>query len=373
MRPGRDPAELFGLVEHYESLGIHRTGSVVDDVTARWFVDELAATGLAVHTEPVPFDRWECDVSVHVGDSTVECLAVPYEWTGDIDTTNVAVVDLEQGLGTDISVIAPHVRRAREASYEAAVFATRHPKGALVGINRPLSSAPVDFPVFLVAGSQLGALRSSTVRVVATARVEPGTATNVVGTTAGSGPRIMLTTPLNGWFTCAGERGSGIAVLFDLIARLAGEHELLVVATGGHELGYFGAHEWLAAQRRLQSPLLAEIGSVIHIGASIAVESKPGTLTPIRRALTTVDASSIGTLREALAPIGLDPVPSSTSWTGESEIWCELGLPMLSFSGAGVDFHTPLDLAASVTSPGALSRVADAVAQATLALNSYAR
>ena len=46
---------------------------------------------------------------------------------------------------------------------------------------------------------------------------------------------VLITTPLTGWFGCAGEQGTGVAVLLDLVERFA-DRPLLVLATGGHEL-----------------------------------------------------------------------------------------------------------------------------------------
>jgi hypothetical protein len=376
MQPGRPPEELYKWVLEYERLGSHRTGSDGDELTAQWLAEKLALAGLTVRIDEVPFTGWQCQGAVRSGSDDIEALAVPYEWEGSIATNNVAIVDLDQGLGADASVFDEPIRQARDAGYEAVVCATRHHEGSLVGVNRPRERAGHGFPVFLVGGAELPKLKSSVVRIDATAASTASATSNVIGVTGGKGKRIMLTTPLNGWFTCAGERGTGIAVLLDLVARLGQEHQLLVVATGGHELGYFGAKEWIASEKSKSEQAFDKNSSIVHIGASTAVETdgpEGRTLIPTRRSFTSIRESEAGPLRVALAPIGLNPVPESTTWMGESEVWHTLGIPLLSVSGAGPDFHTPLDRAERVTSPSALTRVATALANAAEALDHSAR
>jgi hypothetical protein len=180
---------------------------------------------LNVAVQSVPFTGWVHESTVSVNGRPIESLAVRYEWEGSIDTTNVAIVDLDQGLGGNISAL-----------------------------DVPSSG----FPVFLVGAKHLEPLRAGTVRVASVARTEPMSTSNITADNSGTGSPLMITTPLTGWFGCAGERGTGVAVLLDLAARLIDDHELLMVAsliddhelliaaTGGHELGWFGAHHWVA-------------------------------------------------------------------------------------------------------------------------------
>jgi Iap family predicted aminopeptidase len=371
MRPGRTPDELFELVCAYEALGLHRTGSKVDRATVNWLAEQLKICGFTVREDAVPFVGWESDVVLMVGGIETHCLAVPYEWEGLIDTTSVAVVDLDAGLGGDISVIAEPVRQARADGFDAVVFATRHPSGFLRAINRPLNAEATDFPVFLVGGGQLAALQSSVVHIRASAQTVAASTTNVVADNGGTGPRLMLTTPLTGWFRCAGERGTGVAVLLDLVTRLSDDVAITVVATGGHELGCFGAHSFVDTW--MQNGALHDSGitSIMHIGASVAVETRGPQgrlLIATRRSMTSVNESESMTLREALSPIGLALASSPTTWIGEAQAWQHFGLPLVSITGAGNHFHTPEDRAFDVTSPAALGTVADAITNAARAL-----
>ena len=172
----------------------------------------------------------------------------------------------------------------------------------------------------------------------------------------------MLTTPLNGWFGAAGERGTGIAVLRHVAERLA-DRPLTVVATGGHELGYMGAYAWV--DRCTEPP-----ACVAHIGASLAVETPVGggrRLIDSRIAMTTLGESAARGAAAALDGAGITLRCDSDTWLGEGEAWSLLGVPVLSTTGAGPDFHTPSDTPERATSPRALATVADAVHRAVAA------
>ncbi len=385
MKPGRSPDELFGLVQAYESLGVHRAGTEGDRLTSDWLTSLLTDVGMKVHTEEVPFERWDSEQVVLVDGRDVECLAVPYESPGAVDTSKVAVVDLDAGLGGDISVIDEPVAAAYAAGFEAVVCATRHPDGLLRGINRPHNTQTSSLPVFLVAGSEIEALRQGPVHLRSSARWVQTTTTNVIATNViatndvstdgGSRHRHMLTTPLTGWFTCAGERGTGIAVLVDLVQRFVDDRRMLVVATGGHELGYIGAYEWLARRHREHGESNESISSVFHIGASVAVDEPSSTgrqLIATRIARTSRDSAGSGLLRSLLAPIGLDLVSGASKWVGEADAWQQLGVPLLSMTGAGREFHTPNDRAELVTSPASLAAVSEVFAEAMLAIEASA-
>jgi Peptidase family M28 len=365
---------MFRLVDRYSSMGNHRTGSVVDAETARWIADELSALGLTVEIESVPFEGWDCTASVIVGGRDVQHLAMPYEWTGSVDTDRVLVEELDAGFGGDASVIDGAIARAVDGGFHAAVLATRHPAGLLRGINRTLDRERGGVPVFLVAGREFEALQREDVRVIASAACRPASTTNLVGTNPAAMNRrgLMLTTPLTGWFGCAGERGTGLAVLLNLVERLVERRQLMVVLTGGHELGWFGAHRWVDAH----TDESRRIDGIVHLGASLAAEEDGPNgreLSRSRLALSSLDEAALAPIIDPLGRIGLRVRPSSSLWIGEGEAWARLARPLLSITGAGAAFHTPEDVAESSTSAASLARVAEAVAAATAAFDTVTR
>lgn len=349
---------MFAMVEAYADLGDHRTGSAVDHATVAWLCDQLAARGLDVATETSPFERWDGTAELMVDGVAIDALAFPDEWSGQIRTDQVAVVDLDPKMGGFAWVIDAPVAQARADGADAVVLVTRHPDGALVAINRSYDKAPAGLPVVLAPGRDLDRLRSGSLRLSMTGAAVPGVVTNIAASNAVEGPPVVLTTPTNGWFGCAGERGTGLAVLFDLIDRLC-DHPLQIVLTGGHELGYLGAHRWVDAHP--EPPR-----GIIHVGASIAVDAPDATggrsLVPARFAMTSLGAESAAVLEPPLGRVGVSLAAATDRWVGEGEALSRFGTPLVSTTGAGVDFHTPGDVADRVTSPESLVAVADAMA-----------
>lgn len=361
--------ELFDLVVQYHALGPHRTGTDVDVATAAWMSHQLTERGCAVNRDQLEFPQWQCTSRLTCDDARVEHLPVFYEWHGTIETDEVQVVDFDAASGGLPGVVGPAAQDARDAGAAATVLATAHPEGSLVAVNRTLTDPVSGFPTVLVAGRELDRLRAGRVELTMSAVVEPGTTTNIVARnpTAGrdqAGRPLVLTTPMNGWFGCAGERGTGIAVLLHLVQRLA-HLPLVVVATAGHELGYFGGHRWVDQTD-------TDPGAVVHVGASVAVEDRSagrsGALAGTRLAMSNLGRDRAQPVAEALARADLALDADTTRWLGEGEAFVKLGAPLLSFTGAGLDFHTPEDTPDRATSAASLARVANAIGDAADAM-----
>lgn len=348
---------LFELVVAYERLGPHRTGSAVDHRTAEWFAEQLTRRGLTVQAELVPFDRWVTESSVVVDGEPVEHLPLQTPWVGEVRTSAPSIVLFDVRHGGFPEIVDAPLAVAASQGAAAIVLATDHARGSLVAVNRhPDATGTPAFPAVLVAGRDADRCRTGPLELHLRARYERAHTTNVVGHRPGAGPSVIVTTPLNGWFGCAGERGTGIAVLLELLDHLR-DVDLTVVGTGGHELGYFGAHHHVA---RVASPPAA----IVHLGASIAVEEHTDQgrrLAATRTAMTTLDGRRGAGLIDPLARARLELRVDADRWIGEGNAWGTLGVPLLSISGAGVDFHTPDDTAERVTSPASLALAADAV------------
>lgn len=368
MSEGSSPGDrMYALVEDYWSLGVHRSGTSVDHRTAAWMADRLGRRGLAVDPEEVPFDHFVVESQVECAGRDIDHLVVPYEWTGRLETDSVVVAEIDPKSGGFPGALDEPARAVAASGADVALLATAHPEGALVAVNRELGSEPCGLPLVLVAGREADTLGNGNVQVRIDAKVTSGHTTNIIARNPVPGTPLVLTTPLNGWFGCAGERGTGIAVLIELVDRLA-HLPLLVVATGGHELGWFGAQRWVDANRSIDAT------AVVHIGASVAV-LEPGTdphreLASTRLAMTSLPDSPVTqTIAAALAPARLDLATGTDHWLGEGQAFCLLDAPLLSFTGAGLDFHCPEDTPERATSPDALAKVADAIGAAALELD----
>ena len=350
----------------YAALGHHRSGTDRDVATTEWFVDLMSDLG-EVTTAAVEFDRYEANSELTVNGRTLDHLPLYYEFTGEVDTSDVAVRRFDPLGGGFPSVADELIEETRQGGHEALVICTDHLDGELVAINRELAARPSGLPTVLVAGRHYEALASSTVRLRLRAGLVEGRTANIEVSNNQPGRPLVLTTPLNGWFGAAGERGTGIAVLRHVAERLS-DRPLTVVATGGHELGYMGAYAWV--DRCTEPP-----ACVAHIGASLAVETCVGgrrRLIDSRIAMTTLGESAARGVALALDDAGITLRCDSDTWLGEGEAWSLLGVPVLSTTGAGPDFHTPSDTPERATSPGALAAVADAVHRAVAAFGDAA-
>ncbi|MEM9465217.1 MAG: hypothetical protein AAGA90_07575 [Actinomycetota bacterium] len=352
-----DGNTLYGLVERYYDIGTHRAGTDGDRATVDWYGAELTRRGLAVERRAEPFDRYVTTSALTADGVAIDHIPLFYEWTGSITTDEVRVLAADAKAGGRDGDL-DHVL---DPAQGAVAIATTHPDGSLVAVNR--EPRPHDgAPTVLIAGRDFATVDAAdAVHLDLTAAIEPGTTTNLIARSATTGPPIVLTTPLTGWFGCAGERGTGVAVLLDLVERFA-EYPILVLATGGHELDYLGVRRWVASS---PEPLRA----IVHVGASVAVDAPDPDdgrrrLVPTRLAMTDLAGAPADRVGAALAPASFVFRPDTTGWLGESEVLCDLGVPMISFTGSGIDFHTPEDTPSRATSPAALATVADAIGDA---------
>jgi hypothetical protein len=186
----------------------------------------------------------------------------------------VALAILPPGAGGGLGAPPPAEITAAVASGAVAVIAaTESPLGELSVLNRNPKAEPWPVPVLLVAGREGDALRSAaaageaaTVRL--TGRTVVRTAHNVIGRRKRPGKALVISTPKSGWLRCAGERGSGIAIWLGLARWLAAEteHNLVVVASSGHEFDGYGAHQFTEAL----APKPADTKLWLAIGANVA-------------------------------------------------------------------------------------------------------
>jgi hypothetical protein len=343
-------------VVEYAALGDHRTGTTVDEATCRWFAARLAEIGARVDTVPYFFERYDASARLRFADGTErDALPLSYSGVGEVDVSDAPVVEMPFAGALPLGDVDDLVA---SATADAVVVVTDGPGGRLVALNR----APVVRPgrlAVLVDAAASEALAAGPAHLSIAATLVPGASVTVVGALGPDVPDpLVVTTPLSGWFGCAGERGTGIAVALDVAARLAARHPVLVVGTTGHELEFLGAREFLATRS-------VRPRAVLQLGAGLAAGDPDagGTvrLGPLRVAMTT--AADPAPLRAALAPAGftgvLDP-----PWPGEGELWRASGAPVLALIGGFERFHTPDDVPAEVTSPEVLAIVSDAVAAA---------
>ncbi len=255
----------------------------------------------------------------------------------------------------------------------AIVVVTGGPTGAVVALNTDLARFDWPVPVLLAPGrlaAQLTALAATgapATAVLTGTLTSAATADNVVARRPGTGPGVVVSTPKTGWFHCAGERGTGIAVFLDLARRLAAgtRCDLTFVAFAGHELDYLGARRF-----RPSAPAPSKVGVWLHIGADAAMQPltvKNGVAAPAPRSAPIRRATAAPAVLAAAsaafdAGAGFAPAAPLTeaNAAGELSVFRPDYTMLAGFLGANPLFHTPLDRADVATTAEELRTVAHA-------------
>jgi hypothetical protein len=388
---GADPLSgkaLFRDVEHYAALGEHRTASSADILTSRWIAAELGAAGFDVALKPFELNQYFNETTqLHVG--TIEVPAFPHWFPTPTGKTPLqAPLAL---IGTDslqgrIAYLAPQdagpwyrvdvsqwAQRAAASGALALIVPVPHPSGAIYARNaaEPYLKEGVPIPTVVVPAASATLLaeartRAQEVSLLIDGRIDPqATAFNVIARrNAGTGQRcVVVSTPSSGWFRCAGERGTGVALFLGLarwIAVLHPNDAILFIASSGHELDFMGAR--LAFK---EAPPPEAVSLWLHLGASIAArrwQVDGNHVTPIDKVHESsrlfASPQSLALARQAFANVpDLQLTPSDvllSSGGGELTHIVQDGYSAAGMAGDHRYFHTPLDLP-TVASPELLA------------------
>ena len=362
-----DGDDAFGMVCRYSTFGVQRTGSAANETVKHWLSDELTERGADITLQHYRYQHFEQAVSVFANGRELEAMALYYCAGGEFELTNPAVEAVDAHVDEpDIDcAINNAVTDAKAKGHDGLLLATRCPTGDLCAINR----APGDrheFPIILIAGGEFDRVRGAELRVCFSASTRPAEASNIVArlphpvACPSAVSPIVVTTPISGWFTCAGERGCGLTVAIAVATRLSETHPVELLLATGHELGFAGGYD--LAEHFTGTP-----AGIMHLGSCIA--NKEADLVSICSA----DVSTTGRIASALAPLNVRPMvparPSSDDeWIGESKCWAVYDRPMLSVAGQAVHFHTPGDVPDAVTSAELLDKAINAIGLAATEL-----
>lgn len=351
---------LFADVRAYASRPHHRTGSAEERASVAWFESELKAAGATVTRRRYDFPMYDWSARLRAGGRDIDCLPLWYEGEGEIATDSPFLRPVTLPNNFDKRDIALALAEAQSDQARLVILATfgRFLNGphqpALIACNVDPGARRSGIPTLLVSGSELDTLAVGPVSATFAARTIKATSENLLAR-FGSGERpLLIATPLSGWFACAGERGTGIAIALELAREFARHHPLVVVGTTGHELENFGL------RRLLDAGLGIEPRAILHIGASLAAGERASDgslqLSPLRFA-TSVNVQRLD------AALDIGGFARAERFLGEGAVWARAfpGLPLLSFAGSFRGFHTPADLPEAVTSPALLERVYESV------------
>lgn len=296
--------QLYQDVVTYVDLGEHRSGTVVDRLTARWMESHLRSQGFKTETQTfsIPHDI-VFDTKLVVGTTDpVRIEAFPL-WPVFFSNLPIlrplvsySVLNLPALRGKIALVSFPFsntgivsqpiinlIKSAAAAGAVAVVGITEGPTGMITAMNPTAGQAPWPVPVVLVGPRDQAALlnvvnsgETVSLQILGQA-ANAGFGMNIIGRQQRQtgAPWVVVSTPFGGWFRAGGERGPGIAIWRALSRRLAlrwlvppvgGAVNYLFLATSGHELNSLGMSAFLTSGEIAP----ADVRLWLHLGAWVS-------------------------------------------------------------------------------------------------------
>ena len=362
-------------IRAYEEMGIHRTGREADNHTTSWMIEELRKVGVEAEAQTWRLPRVEIhDASIRFGGWDIP--AVPTFDSAFTDHHGLTgTLRADNGPGTVVWEFKPDDQErmaagiyssfelARQDGADGIILVMGDPDGhpVLRNAERPLD--PIELPVLQVApidaGPLLDAVGSEITMISDGGRVD-APADNVIASIPGDDPDaapVVLMTPKSGWYTCAAERGGGIAVWLEVAGRIAadpGRRSLNLVASSGHELHHLGLDHYI----RQLGDAAHNVHAWMHLGASIG--SRNG-----QAAYAASDDELFNVATDALNARGLErrAFPVGNAGYGEARNIGEINGRFASFLGGHPYFHSPLDTYDRCVDPDSLARHTNAAEQ----------
>lgn len=221
----------------------------------------------------------------------------------------IALVDLPFGRWSSIfwDQVRIPVKAAMAGGAKACVIVTNGPSGKVIALNTDGRQPLYEQPMALLAPNDAApfyaaAHRGEAASLYVTGKGGRRSAFNLVGKLdRGRGRWLVVSTPRSGWFTCAGERGGGIAAWLH-IARWASKAlpdcDLAFVCNSGHEYQHLGAEELL----QKAAPKPDKTAFWLHLGANLAARDWHDVVGP-RKPLRGTDSQRYLVVSPALLPI----------------------------------------------------------------------
>jgi len=281
-------AEARRVMERYFNYGDKASGGPGDNATGAWLESELVEAGYACRRQPFDAPGYEGDAATLVA-GAARAAVIPQ---AIVTSTGPGGVTAPLAIGPRASAISilvlPHarwsavvgeverrIRTALTAGAKGVVVVTTGPTGEALALNAPIDKPLFDRPVAVIGPRDAAPfLKAAEAGETATLTI-PGRAIRrpAYNLTArlnrGAARNLVLSTPRSGWFTCAGERGPGLAVWLALAkwaARTPLPVNVALVCTSGHEYDNGGGEHFIHEI----APKPAETALWVHLGANVA-------------------------------------------------------------------------------------------------------
>jgi hypothetical protein len=280
-----ETAEAERILERYQGFGIKASGGPGDAASGEWLEGELKALGYTVQRQPIEVPAFEGEATLTADDAKAtlipQAIVQPAQVSGPLflpgrGPGDIAVIPLPYGRWSALRGEAQRQAAAAAAQgAKAVVLITTGPTREALALNVPVDKPMISTPAAVLAPREAEPfLKAAAAHATATYRVAGRSfrrpAFNVTARLdRGAKKTLVISTPRSGWFTCAGERGTGLAAWL-LLARWAAKARLPVnvalIATSGHEYEYAGGEEFIAHV----APKPAETALWVHLGANVA-------------------------------------------------------------------------------------------------------
>jgi Peptidase family M28 len=352
-------ARIKSVIAEFDAQGIHRTGTEVDQASARWMAGRIARMGLSPEITSFSFKRVEVQTA-RVSLMGVNIDGVPLY---DCNFTDAAGItgrageingDADIGVAMSLPYAASPggkaVHEARKAGrHKAIIIVTddRLPDDGVATLNAEDYRQPFGPPVLQVpsrhwADIQGAMANTEKITLIAHADYIDSTASNVGATIDGldpSLPPLVIMTPRSGWWQCASERGGGIAAYLEMMRAIADsrpERTVIFTANTGHELGHTGLDHYLDEH----PALIAGAYLWVHLGANFAARHGANVRLQYSDARAKTEMATImdahGVKPGVTTPIGNRPL-------GEARNVHDGGGRYISILGSNALFHHPAD------------------------------
>jgi len=371
---GADPAagRIAAVIREFEAQGFHRTATPVDRASGEWLADQVKRAGLKPSLEPFAISRVDPLRAVVVAGNR-RIAGVPLF---DAAFTSADGVRAPLGSGGPAAAVllvetavnaagAGPLGEARRANTHKAIVAiTRGGRPGLCPSNADSFLSPFGPPVVQVSSDDAPflaghAASGGEVTVIAEVKRTAASADNVTAALDGTNPSLpplVVMTPRSGWYSCASERGGGIAVWLEMMRTLRTSpprRPVWFVASSGHELGHLGINAYI--DRR--SGIVTNAVGWLHLGANV------GAATDAANMVQASDDRMDALLSEAMTAVGLKVdrrAPRGRVPSGEAEAVHRRGGRYVSIIGSSALFHNPEDRGPEAINPGTIARFAQA-------------
>jgi hypothetical protein len=366
---------IENIIRSYEEQGIHRTGTEVDRISGEWLATQVRLIGLTPVQEAFTISRIDpITASLIVDGRRIDGVPLFDGGFTDADGVSGRLGPFASDAPIGLIEIAPNTAGAgplaearRQNRHRAIVAVTRGGRPGLCPSNAESFLHPFGPPVLQVSSEEAASLtalarQGSEVTLIAHAKRTPAEAFNIIASIPGTNralPPLVIMTPRSGWWTCASERGGGIACWLELMRAfrettelgLKPARDILFVASSGHELGQLGIE--IYAERR--PDLIKRSRAWIHFGANIGAAQDPG------NTIQASDDEMERMLAERIAAAGLAidrRVPRGTIPGGEADVVHRGGGRYMSIIGRNALFHNPADRGPGAIDTNVIARFA---------------